>query len=596
MRFRLLTKTLLPVLVLALGIMFAVCYSIISKVTEVITESRELAMRTLAHDVGENISAKLQRTISDLRLLSTTSFTLSLLQYPQAALVTGHSDVRTASDMLMGMTFAVPDYVRLELVHQNGSLLAGSAPTAGPMPGLTRSPCFREALKSGQTMLSEPFFSPVSYDLLVAVCQPVSGVAGQPPAGVLVATLNTASLAARVLHDPLTDVPRNILVLSGNGMILASLDPYDTGSFQVSRQDWYKALPPNQSSGLISFNQDNKPYLAAYYRTDENWVSLVILDQEEIYTQASLIRAYGVIALVLASVLLGGSLFWILRAVARDVRHLSEYATNASRGMLQNGNPHLPREDELGDLYTSIGDMVNQLKEKVAAVEASNKELITARSTVIEALSMLVENRDPETGNHVRRTQTYVRLLAEQLRDDHPQVWGFSDEQMEMICSSAPLHDVGKVGISDAILFKQGRLTAQEFEVVKQHTVIGYMALSVTDNGDQGMVPLLRMAAEIALTHHERWDGSGYPHQLKGEAIPRSGRLMALADVYDALISHRVYKPPFPHTVTVETIAKESGKQFDPLVVAAFLKQCEVFRSIAREFADNEQEREATML
>ncbi len=596
MRFGLLSKILLPVLAVVLGIMISVCYSIVYKATEVMNESRQFAMRNLARNVGENTSSKISRTMSDLRLLASTTFTISLLQQPVASLVTGHGDARNASDLLMGMVFAKPDYVRIDLIHHTGLVLASSSPFAPTQSGLENSPCLSEALSSGQTMLSEPFYSNTAYDLLVAVCHPVPALPGQSTPGALVATLNTANLAANAVHDPLTDLPRSILLITGRGMILASLDPQETGSFKISRQSWYKTLPIAGNEGLATFHEDNRTYLAAYYRTPENWTALVILDQNQLYAQAGLIQTYSVAALILASLLLCGCVFWILRAVARDVRQLSEYANRASHGILQDSNPLMPREDELGDLSSSIGGMVNQLKEQVSAAESFNQELLAARTTIIQVVSSLVENRDPETGNHVRRTQTYVRLLAEQLRADHPQIWGFSNEQLDVVCSAAPLHDVGKVGISDAILFKPDRLTPEEFEIVKQHTVIGYTALSVTDNGEKGVVPILRMAAEIALTHHERWDGRGYPNALRGEQIPRSGRLMALADVYDALISHRVYKTPMPHSQTVKTISQESGTQFDPIVVAAFLKQCDTFRAIALQFADNDHERAAIML
>jgi putative two-component system response regulator len=159
------------------------------------------------------------------------------------------------------------------------------------------------------------------------------------------------------------------------------------------------------------------------------------------------------------------------------------------------------------------------------------------------------------------------------------------DETIDLLCKSAPLHDIGKVGVSDRILLKPGRLTDQEFEEMKQHTVYGRDTILAAER-KLGNTSFLRVAREIAYTHHERWDGSGYPEGLKGEQIPVPGRLMALADSYDALTSKRVYKSRIPHEKAVEIIIEEKGSHFDPEVVDAFLEIQENFRQIALKYAD----------
>ncbi|HBD07356.1 MAG TPA: hypothetical protein DCZ69_03765, partial [Syntrophobacteraceae bacterium] len=156
---------------------------------------------------------------------------------------------------------------------------------------------------------------------------------------------------------------------------------------------------------------------------------------------------------------------------------------------------------------------------------------------------------------------------------------------------SAPLHDIGKVGVRDDVLLKAGRLTDDEFDLMKKHTVYGHEALRITEQ-KLGKSTFLRCAREIAHTHQEKWDGSGYPQRLKGDDIPLSGRLMAVADVYDALISKRVYKPPMPHEKAIQIIVEGSGSHFDPDVVDAFVQLEAVFRNIALTFADYEEERE----
>ena len=224
-------------------------------------------------------------------------------------------------------------------------------------------------------------------------------------------------------------------------------------------------------------------------------------------------------------------------------------------------------------------------------VKERTKRLALTQAVTIESLATLAEYRDPETGGHIKRTQNYVKALAVQLKD-HPR---FRDElnaeTIELLYLSAPLHDVGKVGVPDSVLLKAGKLTDEEFEEMKRHTQYGYDALRITER-KLGEDTFLHYATEIAFTHQEKWDGSGYPRGLKGDEIPISGRLMALADVYDALISKRVYKPPFPHEKAVEIIQEGRDRHFDPDIVDAFVELESTFRNIALTYADFDEERQ----
>jgi response regulator RpfG family c-di-GMP phosphodiesterase len=222
-------------------------------------------------------------------------------------------------------------------------------------------------------------------------------------------------------------------------------------------------------------------------------------------------------------------------------------------------------------------------------VKERTRELALTKAATIECLASLTEARDPETGSHIKRTQTYVRLLAEHLRL-HPKFRRhLAGETVELLYRTAPLHDIGKVGIPDRILLKPGKLTVEEFAIAKKHTTHGRNAIESAEKQIKGN-SFLKFAGEIAYTHHEKWDGSGYPEGLKGEQIPVSGRLMALADVYDALVTRRVYKPPYSHDRAVAIITEGKGGHFDPDVVDAFLELREEFRRIAFEYADTEEE------
>ncbi|MDC7221655.1 MAG: response regulator [Spirochaetales bacterium] len=221
-----------------------------------------------------------------------------------------------------------------------------------------------------------------------------------------------------------------------------------------------------------------------------------------------------------------------------------------------------------------------------------SEELNQTQDITIQCIASLAETRDNETGNHIRRTKNNVVLIARELAKNPLYKEFLSEELISILGKSAPLHDVGKIGIPDSILLKPGKLTDEEFTEMKQHTIYGAEALLKAER-KLGSNSFLRYATEIALNHHERWDGKGYPGGLSKKSIPLSARIMAVADVYDALISTRCYKKAFPHAKAVEIINEGSGTQFDPLVVSCFNKIKEEIRVSALEFTDTEDQKNA---
>jgi HD-GYP domain-containing protein (c-di-GMP phosphodiesterase class II) len=219
-------------------------------------------------------------------------------------------------------------------------------------------------------------------------------------------------------------------------------------------------------------------------------------------------------------------------------------------------------------------------------VEKRTRKIQDTQDATILVLASLVETRDNETGNHVRRTQYYVRALARQLQS-HPAFADYLVEhQIDILFKSAPLHDIGKVGIPDSILLKSGKLDPAEFEIMKTHTTLGHNAIENAERQLGITVEFLACAKEIALSHQEKWDGSGYPEGLAGDRIPISARLMAVADVYDALTTRRVYKDAMGHNEAITIIMEGRGKHFDPDAVDAFAEITDEFRDIAGRFAD----------
>lgn len=245
--------------------------------------------------------------------------------------------------------------------------------------------------------------------------------------------------------------------------------------------------------------------------------------------------------------------------------------------------------------HNELGSMASLTNKMLDSLQSTQDEVKTTRDVAIVSLSALAESRDNETGAHILRTQEYIRALANYLSqfDKHKAL--LTPNYIELLYKSAPLHDVGKVGIPDNILLKPGKLTDEEFKTMKRHPEIGAKALSIAEK-HLGSNSFLQLAKEIALTHHEKWDGNGYPKGLKGDEIPISGRLMAIADVYDALISERVYKKAFSHEKAKSIIIEGKGIHFDPELVDAFLTIEQEFVDIADKYRSLEAEENAMAL
>jgi putative two-component system response regulator len=220
-------------------------------------------------------------------------------------------------------------------------------------------------------------------------------------------------------------------------------------------------------------------------------------------------------------------------------------------------------------------------------VERRTREIRSVQDATILALAYLAETRDVDTGSHVRRTQRYVKALAERLRGHSRFMNVLSDSYIDLLFRSAALHDIGKVGIPDDVLLKPGRLTPEEFEIMKTHCVLGFEAIEQTEKELGTKLEFLSMTKDIACYHHEKWNGTGYPYGKAGDDIPVSARLMAVADVYDALISSRPYKKGMSHTEAAEIIVAGKGLHFDPDIIDAFIEEEGEFQRIAVQFSED---------
>jgi HD-GYP domain-containing protein (c-di-GMP phosphodiesterase class II) len=218
-------------------------------------------------------------------------------------------------------------------------------------------------------------------------------------------------------------------------------------------------------------------------------------------------------------------------------------------------------------IMVSSSIMIQALSNVIERLDRKVQELSDTEDATIETFATLAECRDTDTGYHISRTKMYVEVIARTLQKRSKYQIELSDEYIELLSKSAPLHDIGKIGIPDKILLKKGKLTPEEMEIMKRHTVYGRNALLQSEK-KLGSNSFLHLAAEIAYTHQERWNGSGYPQGLKGEEIPLSGRIMAIADVYDALRSERPYKEKMDHEEAIGYLQKHSGILFDPEIIS----------------------------
>lgn len=245
-----------------------------------------------------------------------------------------------------------------------------------------------------------------------------------------------------------------------------------------------------------------------------------------------------------------------------------------SRLLLQDQNHHLEA----------------MVQHRTEALRESLDSLVRTQGLTVLALGALAETRDNETGNHIYRTQAYVRTIVGQLQATRKFAGQLEDETARLIWECAPLHDIGKVGIPDRILLKPGKLEFDEFEIMKTHTTLGRQALLRAQERADLNTPFIHTSLEIAYAHHEHWNGKGYPEGISANAIPLSARIMAVADVYDALVTPRVYKPPFSHEKAVAIITEERATHFDPDVTDAFLDMADQCHAIAEQYQDKVNE------
>ena len=335
------------------------------------------------------------------------------------------------------------------------------------------------------------------------------------------------------------------------------------------------------SAGAVAMDATHLPSLNAYVLGMMlPLISRVVMEWDDVHW------GLGLMMLLFLVVVLGAG-YSLSRFIQNSLRQRFKMESLAAQLSTQKAIAETARKqtESMNKALRSNGHTLEQkVHERTAQLQRKTEEVANMRDVMVMAMGSLAETRDNETGNHIRRTQRYIKALATQLRH-HPRFREFlTEENIDMLYKLAPLHDIGKIGIPDNILRKPGKLTPEEFETMKTHTLLGGNAIAVAESGLAVSNKFLHTAREIATSHHERWDGRGYPFRLKGDDIPIAARLMALADAYDALISRRVYKEPFTHEEAERILRESRGKQLDPDVVDAFLAIKDEFRKISEQY------------
>lgn len=284
------------------------------------------------------------------------------------------------------------------------------------------------------------------------------------------------------------------------------------------------------------------------------------------------------LSIIIMSIVLEFAKRGIVHPVNRIASAAIHFAYNLEQGrensLTELNTLNIRTSDEIEHLYKAITKMGYDSVDFIHRFEEAAERIAKMQDEIIINFAEMVEARDTSTGNHIKKTAFYVEAIAKELQREGKLPDIIDDAYIAKLKRSAPLHDIGKIAVSDLILNKPGKLTDEEFAIMKSHTTEGYNILSkIVDNTNDSLDDdYLKESIEMAHYHHEKWDGTGYPSGIKGDAIPLSARIMAVADVFDALVAERVYKKPFTYERAMSIITEGSGKHFDPMVVDAFCK------------------------
>ncbi len=479
-----------------------------------------------------------------------------------------------AQDLLEKLSSSFPIFSQFNFAAADGTVIASSNEKTIRSVNISDRDYFNEAMQ-GKECISPPLMSKSIGEKSVIVAAPVMNFSGKI-CGIIYAIIPCRVIISDTIENvKMSETGYSYIVDGSSGLMLAhnAYDKVQTmNMFQY--QPWMRTLKTGEN-GIKTDYRDSKGNrrLAVYHKEAvSGWIAVSCIAMEEIEEQEAFARNLILALTIGSAALVAIILIVVTRSVTKDILKTNQFAQAVASGELGK-TLDMHRDDELGSLGDAIRRLVDSLKGMMrdSAEQAQERELnlTIMRDSLMLTLADLIESRDLNTGQHIKKTAAYVRIIIEELQREGLFLDILTEDYVESVIRSAPLHDIGKINVPDAILNKPGKLTDEEFSVMKTHAAVGGRIIehiiSTTPDTDY-----LAAAKDLATYHHEKWNGGGYPEGLSGEDIPLVARIMAVADVFDALVSDRAYKKGFPLEKAFAIIREESGSHFDPRIVDAF--------------------------
>ena len=596
MKLNLQNKLLLPIMV-AMLLFMSICTYVLSVI--LIEKNQEQTIDFLYE--GNNIIIKniynlIKNYKLSIRSLSNAPIFHALANHLSNAgnkeEIPKEQALRRIQELMEDFPKKYTDYSQLDLIDANGDVIASSRPHIVGNENLKDREFFKRAIQ-GQELISKPTVNPATNDKVIYIASPVFNLRREPTS-VLCGIIPCTTIIANIIEGVGMSKTGYAYIVDGNSGLMLAHNVYQKVQHMdmFSYQPWMRDIKLGESGVKTDYVDSRGNHrLAIYHKEPETgWIAVSCVAFEEIEAQAAFIRNIIILMMFGSLLLVAYVLIIVIHSVTNDVYKTNRYAQEVTSGNLDSVLD-VKRDDELGDLGVALHRMVDSLKRmmrlNIEQTEERKRNLAALRDSMLITLADLVESRDKSTGEHIRKTASYVRIILEELKREGLFSDIINDDYILRVVSCAPLHDIGKIKVPDAILNKPGKLTDEEFRVMKTHAamggeVIGQIQRIVPDSDN------LIVAKDIATYHHEKWDGSGYPDGLVGEAIPLSARVMAVADVFDALVSERAYKKAFSTDRAFSMIREESGRHFDPRIVSAFLSAKDEILQVEEKFRNHE--------
>ncbi|MCR5561989.1 MAG: HD domain-containing protein [Desulfovibrio sp.] len=565
-----------------------------------ITDRIENNIISMLHAENRILAKNLHNTVlgytSTIRAMASIPNLITFAEFESSktasAGITKDEVFHQVQDLLRKLSKNYPFFSQFNFASADGQVVASSNEKSIGNVNISDRDYFKETMQ-GKECISPPLVSKSIGEKSVIVAAPVLN-SSYKICGIVYGILPCRSIISDTIKNiKMLETGYAYIVDGSSGLMLAH-DVYDKVQTMdmFHFQPWMRTLAAGDTGLKTDYrdSQGNRRLVVYYKEAISGWIAVSCIAMEEIEAQEAFARNLILALTIGSAALVALILIIITRSVTRDILTTNQFAQAVASGELGR-TLDMHRDDEIGALGDAIRRMVDSLRRmmRISAEQAQERELnlTIMRDSLMLTLADLIESRDLSTGQHIRKTAGYVRIIIEQLQREGLFLDILTEDYVESVIRSAPLHDIGKINVPDAILNKPGKLTDEEFAIMKTHTSVGGRIIDhiISTMPDTAY---LAAAKDLATYHHERWSGGGYPEGLSGEDIPLVARIMAVADVFDALVSTRAYKKGFSLEKAFAIIQEESGSHFDPRVVAAFFAAKDEIIRTKEEFDNDE--------